>query len=174
MNTAQVLLQVEFLTSLLGFKASGNRASSTSDSAEVAGLSLPGCTQQDFPGKYPPQVRPSLTYGSHKLCLLLIPWHSQDRSPDHQMPALCAARLPVRDDLCGHLCLLLQVSLEVATKACMTWLKKHGAVLVKECSPSEAAVDCKASATTLVLPAAVAVAHGDANLNIDDFLKSMS
>lgn len=114
-------IQVEFLTSLLGFKASGNRASSTADSAEVAGLSLPGCTQQDFPGKYPPQV-----------------------------------------------------SLEVATKACMTWLKEHGAVLAKESSPSEAAVDCKASANTLVMPAAVAVAHGDANLNIDDFLKSMA
>ena len=71
MKLAQLLLQVEFLTSLLGFKASGNRASSTADSAEVAGLSLPGCTQQDFPGKYPPQVRPSLTYGSDKLFVLL-------------------------------------------------------------------------------------------------------
>ncbi len=48
--------QVDFLTSLLGFKALGNRASSTADSAQVAGLSLPGCTQHDFPGKYPPQV----------------------------------------------------------------------------------------------------------------------
>lgn len=56
------LRQVEFLTSLLGFKASGNRASSTADSAEVAGLSLPGCTQQDFPGKYPPQVTAHLTH----------------------------------------------------------------------------------------------------------------
>ncbi len=58
--------------------------------------------------------------------------------------------------------------------ACMIWLKEHGAVLVMESSPSEAAVDCKASANTLMMPAAIAVAHGDANLNIDDFLKSMS
>lgn len=69
---------------------------------------------------------------------------------------------------------LLQVSPQVALKACMTWLKEHGAVLSKEASPSEAAVECKASANTLVMPAAVAVAHGDANLAIDDFLKSMS
>ena len=47
-------------------------------------------------------------------------------------------------------------------------------MLVNEASPSEAAVDCKTSANTLVMPAAVAVAHGDANLAIDDFLKSLS
>ena len=56
MLTLHTCVQVDFLTSLLGFKASGNRASSTADSAAVAGLSLPGCTQQDFPGRYPPQV----------------------------------------------------------------------------------------------------------------------
>ncbi|CAL5222496.1 g4870 [Coccomyxa viridis] len=114
-------VQVDFLTSLLGFKALGNRASSTADSAQVAGLSLPGCTQHDFPGKYPPQVSP-----------------------------------------------------QVAGKDCVKWLKEHGAVLSNESSPAEGAVDCKASANTLVMPAAVAVAHGDANLAIDDFLKSMS
>ena len=47
-------------------------------------------------------------------------------------------------------------------------------MLSKESSSAEGAVDCKASANTLVMPAAVAVAHGDANLAIDDFLKSMS
>lgn len=49
-------MQVELLTKLLGFSACGNRLSSTADSSEVAGVSLPGCTKQDFPGKYPPQV----------------------------------------------------------------------------------------------------------------------
>ena len=56
----------------------------------------------------------------------------------------------------------------------MTWLKAHGAMLRNEDSPSEAAVDCKSSANTLVMPAPVAVAHGDANLAINDFLKSLS
>ena len=70
--------------------------------------------------------------------------------------------------------LLPQVSPSVASKACITWLKEHGAVLSKESSPAEAAVECKSSANTLVMPAPVAVAHGDANLAIDDFLKSMT
>ncbi len=70
--------------------------------------------------------------------------------------------------------LVLQVSPQVAGKDCVKWLKEHGAVLSNESSPAEGAVDCKASANTLVMPAAVAVAHGDANLAIDDFLKSMS
>ena len=56
MITVCTCVQVEFLTTLLGFKACGNRGSSTADSAAVAGLSLPGCTKQDFPGRYPPQV----------------------------------------------------------------------------------------------------------------------
>ncbi len=56
MITVGARVQVEFLTTLLGFKACGNRGSSTADSAAVAGLSLPGCTKQDFPGRYPPQV----------------------------------------------------------------------------------------------------------------------
>ena len=70
--------------------------------------------------------------------------------------------------------LLLQVSPQTASKSCIGWLKEHGAVLSKESSEVEGAVDCKASSNTLVMPAAVAVAHGDANLAIDDFLKSMS
>ena len=53
---------------MLGFKASGNRTSSTADSAEVAGLSLPGCTHQDFPGKYPPQVRPFMATHAMQWC----------------------------------------------------------------------------------------------------------
>lgn len=39
---------------------------------------------------------------------------------------------------------------------------------------SDATLDCKSSATQLFMPAPVAVAHGDANLAIDDFLKSVS
>ena len=70
--------------------------------------------------------------------------------------------------------LVLQVSPQIASKECVKWLKEHGAVLSNESSLAEGAVDCKASANTLVMPAAVAVAHGDANLAIDDFLKSMS
>ena len=70
--------------------------------------------------------------------------------------------------------LRLQVSPQTASEECIKWLKEHGAVLGKEGSLPEGAVDCKASANTLVMPAAVAVAHGDANLAIDDFLKSMS
>lgn len=35
-------------------------------------------------------------------------------------------------------------------------------------------LDCKSSANQLVMPAPVAVAHGDANLAIEDFLKSVS
>ena len=38
----------------------------------------------------------------------------------------------------------------------------------------DATVDCKSSATQLFMPAPVAVSHGDANLAIDDFLKSVS
>ncbi len=70
--------------------------------------------------------------------------------------------------------LFMQVSPQIASKECIKWLKEHGAVLSNEPSLAEGAVDCKASATTLVMPAAVAVAHGDANLAIDDFLKSIS
>ncbi len=39
---------------------------------------------------------------------------------------------------------------------------------------TDAVLDCKNSANRLFLPAPVAVAHGDANLAIDDFLKSVS
>lgn len=39
---------------------------------------------------------------------------------------------------------------------------------------SNAVVDCKASAGQLVMPVEVVVAHGDANLAIDDFLKNLS
>lgn len=67
-----------------------------------------------------------------------------------------------------------QVSPQTASKSCIGWLKEHGAVLTTESSVPEGAVDCKASSNSLVMPAAVAVAHGDANLAIDDFLKSIS
>jgi hypothetical protein len=39
---------------------------------------------------------------------------------------------------------------------------------------SGAVLDCKASAGQLVMPVEVVVAHGDANLAIDDFLKDLS
>lgn len=39
---------------------------------------------------------------------------------------------------------------------------------------ADALLDCKGSANRLFMPAPVAVAHGDANLAIDDFLKSVS
>lgn len=38
----------------------------------------------------------------------------------------------------------------------------------------EALVDCKASRTTTTMPEDSAVAHGDANLALEDFMKSAS
>ena len=58
---------------------------------------------------------------------------------------------------------------KVAIKACAKWLEQCGAIL------ENGAVDCKASAGHLSVPEdKEAVAHGDANLALDDFLKSFS
>ncbi|XP_020696438.1 SAC3 family protein A isoform X2 [Dendrobium catenatum] len=52
---------------------------------------------------------------------------------------------------------------------CEEWLKAHGAVLVAE-NNAELQVDTKASSSTLYMPEPEdAVAHGDANLAVDDF-----
>ena len=61
-----------------------------------------------------------------------------------------------------------------ACAACAEWLAAHGAVLTGDTAdPVSLAVDCKASAPTLAVPTDTgAVAHGDANLAVDDFLKS--
>ncbi|CAL8460527.1 g56 [Coccomyxa elongata] len=65
---------------------------------------------------------------------------------------------------------------ELAAEDCIKWLEEHGAVVTKATGGrlSDATLDCKSSATQLFMPAPVAVAHGDANLAIDDFLKSVS
>ena len=60
-----------------------------------------------------------------------------------------------------------------AAAAATAWLTAHGAVIKGD--GDGAAVDCKASAPRLAVPDdAGAVAHGDANLAIDDFLKGMA
>ncbi|KAH7428382.1 hypothetical protein KP509_10G090000 [Ceratopteris richardii] len=52
---------------------------------------------------------------------------------------------------------------------CEEWLRAHGAILVS--TESELCVDCKASMATLLMPEPEdAVAHGDANLAVNDFL----
>ena len=58
-----------------------------------------------------------------------------------------------------------------AAAAATAWLTAHGAIIVGE--GDAAAVDCKASADRLAVPEDdAAVAHGDARLAVDDFLKS--
>lgn len=53
---------------------------------------------------------------------------------------------------------------------CEEWLRAHGAVLVND-NEGELCMDCKASMTTLFMPEPDdAVAHGDANLAVNDFL----
>eukprot|EP00250_Pteridium_aquilinum_P020939 c24992_g1_i2 orf=676-3387(-) len=53
---------------------------------------------------------------------------------------------------------------------CEEWLRAHGAVLVND-NEGDLCVDCKASTTTLFMPEPEdAVAHGDANLAVNDFL----
>ena len=59
-----------------------------------------------------------------------------------------------------------------AAAAATAWLTAHGAVVTGAGGP-DAGVDCRASAGRLAVPEDDgAVAHGDANLAIDDFMKS--
>ncbi|KAK9908665.1 hypothetical protein WJX75_001178 [Coccomyxa subellipsoidea] len=69
-----------------------------------------------------------------------------------------------------------QDELELAAEQCVKWLEEHGAVVTRAAGANfaDAILDCKSSGNRLFLPAPVAVAHGDANLAIDDFLKSVS
>ncbi|KAI5066212.1 hypothetical protein GOP47_0018836 [Adiantum capillus-veneris] len=53
---------------------------------------------------------------------------------------------------------------------CEEWLRAHGAILVND-NEGELCVDCKASMATLFMPEPEdAVAHGDVNLAVNDFL----
>jgi hypothetical protein len=55
--------------------------------------------------------------------------------------------------------------------ACLAWLEECGAVVAG--AGADAVVDCKASAGRLRMPEERgAVAHGDANLALGDFLKA--
>ncbi|KGN50492.1 SAC3 family protein A [Cucumis sativus] len=57
---------------------------------------------------------------------------------------------------------------------CMEWLKAHGACLITD-SNGEMQLDAKASSTTLYMPEPDdAVAHGDANLAVNDFFTRTS
>lgn len=61
-------------------------------------------------------------------------------------------------------------SAEAGLQACVSWLAECGAVVTG--NGAEAALDCKASTGQLHIPEEKdAVAHGDANLDIGDFLK---
>lgn len=54
---------------------------------------------------------------------------------------------------------------------CEEWLRAHGANLMNDNGSGEMCMDCKASASTLFMPEPEdAVAHGDANLAVNDFL----
>ncbi len=58
--------------------------------------------------------------------------------------------------------------------SCREWLEGHGAVLALAGDGAEASVDCRASAGSLYIPEPDdAVAHGDANLAVEDFLKNI-
>ena len=60
---------------------------------------------------------------------------------------------------------------EEGRAACVAWLAECGAVVTGQ--GADAAVDCKASTGQLQMPPEKEkVAHGDANLDIGDFLKS--
>ena len=65
-------------------------------------------------------------------------------------------------------------SMKCAMSDCEEWLLQCGAVVV-DAGTSKAAVDCKASFGKLTIPEEKnAVAHGDANLDIGDFLKGFT
>ncbi|KAK9810088.1 hypothetical protein WJX72_004591 [[Myrmecia] bisecta] len=68
----------------------------------------------------------------------------------------------------------MQEDLAAGAQACLDWLVAHGAVvsLPTGGKAHEAVLDCKATSTpgTLSIPVAPQVAHGDANLSLDDFL----
>jgi len=61
---------------------------------------------------------------------------------------------------------------ESGREECIAWLSECKAVVIG--IGSEAAIDCKASAGQLKVPEEKdAVAHGDINLDIGDFLKTL-
>ena len=63
--------------------------------------------------------------------------------------------------------------LDAGRKECIEWLEECGAVVTG--SGDDASIDCKASSGQLQMPAEKEkVAHGDANLDIGDFLKSFA
>lgn len=58
---------------------------------------------------------------------------------------------------------------------CVAWLAECGAVLTDAHIPADATLDCKASTGQLKMPEEKEkVAHGDENLRLEDFLKSMA
>eukprot|EP00889_Picochlorum_renovo_P007367 jgi/Picre1/34397/NNA_001866.t1 len=66
-------------------------------------------------------------------------------------------------------------SIDDALAECIAWLRECKAVLLDESLGSSGVVDCKASANKIELPEEKdAVAHGDANLDIGDFLKGFT
>ena len=86
-----------------------------------------------------------------------------DAAPAHTLPGCSSPR-------CDGACAPAAAAADAAAAA-TAWLTAHGAIIVG--TGDAAAVDCKASAERLAVPEDdAAVAHGDARLAVDDFLKS--
>jgi hypothetical protein len=70
----------------------------------------------------------------------------------------------------------LQADLGEGCADCLAWLEECGAAVKgATAGPTKAALDCKESAGQLKMPEEKKkVAHGDANLQIEDFLKTLS
>ena len=96
---------------------------------------------------------------------------------------------------CAHTLTCMQADLAEGCADCLAWLEECGAVVTVTAgttsaatatsaatsaaslstSPTEAALDCKESAGQLKMPEEKKkVAHGDANLQIEDFLKTFT
>ena len=100
------------------------------------------------------------------VCLLpaLVPGDMDTHPPTHPPPSVHSLAHP------------LQADLAEGCADCLAWLEECGAAVTGAAAgPTEAALDCKESAGQLKMPEEKKkVAHGDANLQIEDFLKTFS